>query len=652
MRNGILTIFLLLTSLLGAATVLGSDGISISGGVSSSVVEGTLTQVSKLPQAEGNSYPDCYFTAILEIHHIVSGKSVPKRLVVVLPGFFARKYAPEARLKQGDKVGATLSPFASMPDKVRQTQQADEIEEVDLEFYFAKDTVLLQHFTAPQTAIPFSQDKDSAVQAATAFQPVDLDARAARQSQIRKDLEEINGLLTKHGGDWNKWYDSLAGFRDQYKKQYEAKAQRWVGDSFFSAGYVENGYIYRPEFVESVINFKNYLSARNVDLILVRVPKKGEIVDDLFATAPADKVSNPHLLRMYKELLEADVEIINDIIPRAKEKRFEFPLMYWYQDFSEDHPAEGISWVIAEELAKRVSRYKSVKAAPRANLALKKTIATPGWLGLKWPTGNPKYDTSDFVRFAGIVDEKNRPLSLKQGEDSPILIVGSSFIAAPSLSKGATIPHYFAYITGIIPDLVHRNDADYMMPRSLAREGDSFLRNKVVCLFPFVPWSAYKALASLPIFDPNKSDKILLASYSNATLREIISLIENSEGRLTFSEDSANITPPENASDTGVKLRLTVPNSISDYSHFILSLEFASVDRTNISVQYSGQLDGVKRSDTQNNNEELFTFVTKPEKLIDIALITDKVLRSPIKIKKINFYGVKKPVYYQNKSDS
>src|SRR6185369_4581951 len=99
--------------------------------------------------------------------------------------------------------------------------------------------------------------------------------------------------------------------------QFEAKTRLWIGDSFFSAGDAGYGGVYKPEFVQSLIAFKNYLATRNVDLIVLRIPNKGEVVDDLFAPAPDDKVTNPYLLRLYKELLEADVEIITDIIPTA-----------------------------------------------------------------------------------------------------------------------------------------------------------------------------------------------------------------------------------------------------------------------------------------------------------------------------------------------
>jgi len=653
MKDKYLKLFSITFILMWTTYAFGLDGIDSIGKSNRTVIEGELLHVSKLPSPEGNAYPDCYYTATVSIDHIINGQSIPKKIILVLPGFFSRQYAPESKYKIGDKVRTTVVPFASMPDKVKQAQQADEIEDVDLDFYFPEKIVLIQEFQIIANPVPYA-GKNQKGEESTSFQPIDLKAKAARQKQIQQDLTIIDGLLAKHRGNWDIWYKSLNDFRMNYKKQYDSKSQKWIGDSFFSAGYFDNSDTYSPEFVKSVIAFKDYLAARNVDLILVRVPHKGEIVDDLFAPVPTDQITNPYLLRMYKELLEADVEIIADIIPRAKDKRLKYPLMFWYQDFFEIHPAEGVSWVIAEEFAKRVSRYSRITSMPKQVFTLKERSTTEGWLSLKWPSGNPKFNQTDYVLYSTVVDNKERPVILTQGTDSPVLVLGSSFIASPSLSKGGTIPHYFTYLTGIVPDLVHRNAADFMMPRSVAREGDDFLRNRSVCLFPFVPGATHKALASLPIFDPDKSLKTLLTSYSGPTMHETIQLLsKTSEGVFSYSPDGTlQIQPVDIDRDNSISLSIKVPHTISKFSYFILAVEFKSRDRTSIKARYSGQSDSIKRSDSQPNSEEVFAFETKSDKLLTIELVADKYLKTPISIKCIKFYGVERPSYYKVKSSA
>ncbi|OGU10782.1 MAG: hypothetical protein A2075_06420 [Geobacteraceae bacterium GWC2_58_44] len=635
-----------LANMIWATCAFGLDTPGPIAEASRSVVEGTLLQVSKLPPPGGNAYPDCYYTAIMDIAHIISGQSIPKKIIVVLPGFFSRQYAPEANYKIGDRVHATVVPFASMPDKVRQTQQADETEDIDLDFYYPKSIAPLQEFEKIANPVSFA-GKHQKTEAAIIFQPIDVKARAARHEQIQHDLKDINNLLAKHGGDWDKWYDSLQDFRDQYKKQYDIQAQRWIGDSFFSAGYLDNSKIYNHEFIASMIAFKNYLAARNVDLIIVRVPNKGEIDYDLFTPAPSDHISNPYLLRMYKELLEADVEIITSIIPRAKEKRLQYPLMYWYQDFAQNHPAEGISWVIAEEFAKRANRYSRVNSLPKQVFTLKDASTAEDWVNFKWPAGNPKFSNTEYVRYTTVVDNKEKPVGLKKGQASPVLVLGSSFITAPSLSNGGSIPSYFAYLTGIIPDLVQRRDADFMMPRIIAREGDDFLRDRSVCLFPFVPWVAHKALAPLPVFDPDKSTKALLASYSGPTMHKAIdSFAETSKHLLSYSADGTlHVQPVYGERNAAVSIPIKVPDVVFKFPHFLLAVELASKDFTGVIVNYAGQTDLIKRSGQVN--EEVFGFATKSDNLITVDFTADKYKKVPVEIKGIKFFGVSQPVYYK-----
>jgi len=622
------------------------DAKDLCGSKSMTIIQGELSQVSKLPVAKNNPYPDCYYTAVIDIAQIICGQSIQKKAVLVLPGFFSRQYAPEANYKVGDKVRATVVPFASKPDKVRQTQQADEIEDLDLTFYYPETISLIEHYEKVENQVPFATN-ERIIEAPSDGCSVDLEARAARQQMILHDLEEINSLLAKHGGNWDKWYDSLKGVRTSYKQLYDAKAQKWVGDSFFGAGEIDDGKVYSTEFIKSLIDFKNYLAARNVDLIVVRVPKKGEIAEDLFTPVPQDRITNPYLLRMYKELLEADVEVITDIIPVAKSKRLDYPLMYWYQDRSEIHPAEGISWVIAEEFAKRASRYKRVKSAPRQKFGLTTASTTEGWLAMKWPAGNPKFNASDLVSYSSILDDKGTPLRLAQNTDSPIFIVGSSFVVSPSLPKGATIPHYFAYLTGITPDLLYRNAADVMIPRSIAREGDRFLEKRSVCLFPFVPGTAYSALASLPLFDAARSTKDLLATMSGPSLSESINFSPGTHKDMFFysSDGVLSINPKEiqNAATFTIK----APRTIRKYSHFILSVECSSYDRSSFSVNYSGQTDTVKRSDSQPANEEMFIFSVTDENELSLTVTQDKWLKTPIKIKSVKFFGVTAPKHHK-----
>lgn len=612
------------------------------------VLEGRLLQISKLPAPKNNPYPDCNYTAVIDVAQIIRGKSTPKKLVLVLPGFVSRKHAPEAHYKRGDKVRATIVPFASMSATVRQTQLADEVEDFTLSVYYPEEISTIKKIQAVRTPVPFAKEEPREAGVRN-DKTIDREARGARQQAIKQDLDEIERLLTKNGGNWDRWYASLGPYHQSYAEQQATMARMWVDDSFFTAGEVDYNRVYHPSFVKSLIAFKNYLAARNVDLILVRVPKKGELVDDLFATPSPDGVFNPYLLQMYKELLSADVEIVADIIPKAKAARLRFPLMYWYQDFLEDHPAEGITRVIAEELSKRVNRYELVRSHPKKSFTLKKVPTQGGWLNFNWPYGNPNFSPTENVQLSGVVDDQGNPVQLKQGTDSPVLILGSSYISVPSFAQGSSIPHYFAYLTGIVPDLVHRMEADFMIPRSIAHEGDAFLMNRSVCIFPFVPITAYRPLASLPILDPEKSSKTLLNSYSGQALQKLVSFQPGTSRDIySYAQNgSLVIQPGKGGGVTSGSFDLKVPESANDFQHLITEIEFDSKDRTSLILTYSGQTDFLKRSDTQVKNNELFAFVTnRSVDSLNIRFFGSPNINTPTVIKSINFHGVKKAAFY------
>ncbi|MBJ6801031.1 alginate O-acetyltransferase AlgX-related protein [Geomonas propionica] len=614
------------------------------------MVEGVLTQVSKLPKAETNPYPDCYYTAVIEIKNILSGRSVPKKAVLVLPGFFARQYAPEAHFKAGDMVRATVVPFASMPEKVRQTQQADEVEDTELELLSPQQITAIGAFTSAGQQPAFAVSPP-APRGAVTDKKRDNNAASERREQIKRDLNQINQLLEAHGGDWDKWYKSLEKHRNQYWQQFQSSPVKWIDDSFFGIGELPLDTAYSPDFVRSLVAFKNYLSARNVDLIVLRVPYKGEITDDLFSDLPAGEVPNPYLLRMYKELLEADVEIVTDIVPRAKASRFKFPLMYWYSDRSERHPAEGMAWVAAEALAERVKRYETIVAVPPAKLHLEKVSTGMDlnsflWATEKcnpfWPKGNSKYKATDYVTFHGVYTDNQKPLGRKLGSDSPILVVGSSFTEYPSLKLGGNITSYLAYLTGVVPDMLYRAGSDASIPRMLAREGDSFLEKRAVCIFPMVPMITASALDLPPVVDPTKAARTSVASYAAETLVQSIKLRNAPKDAICTLSPSEGLTfkAREAKGREEAEFILQLP-TLDKYSFFIIELETKPGDAAIIKATHGSKVDMVHKSYSQPDKIDTLVFPVTSE---DSVTFNISNIRSdiPTQLLRINIYGVER----------
>lgn len=75
-----MTLYLLVTLAFSATRALCLEKNDPAIKANASVIEDTLQQVSRLPAAEINAYADCYYTAIIDIHRIMSGKSMPIKM--------------------------------------------------------------------------------------------------------------------------------------------------------------------------------------------------------------------------------------------------------------------------------------------------------------------------------------------------------------------------------------------------------------------------------------------------------------------------------------------------------------------------------------------------------------------------------------------
>lgn len=617
--------------------------VSTGAGDGLTTVEGTLVRVSALPRPEASDYPDCYYTAKIESRAVIAGDPIERVAVVVLPGFFDRKYAPHAHLKAGDRVRVVLKPFQKAPQAVKQVQQADDIDEFGLQYYLAERIETINAFSSLPSRVAF-REPEALARGVAPWADVDIEAHKVRSQRIREDLKQIDSLLARHRGDWDAWYDATERYRSEYRRQFELQAQMWMGDSFFSAGRVLYEDVSHPAFVKSVVEFKRYLEKRGVDLILVRIPYKGEIVPDLFSSLPPGEVLNPRLLRLYKDLLEADVEIVADVVPRAMHARMEYPLMYWYQAFDEPHPAEGMSWVLAKAVAERVVRYKKVKQAEKTAYRLKRE--TQPYRDFKWPDGNQKFHPDDYVSFQAVTHSDGTPLELSQAASSPILMAGSSFIAYPSLPKAASVPHYLAYLTGVAPDIVYRNGYEVGIPRSVAIEGDKFLRNRAVLVYPFHPYTALQGALSLPpMLNPTEVDKQLLAVIDKNNFRESVVLPPDAEqGIFEFTPDG-QLALRSFDKEMGAKgvLELELPQATRDYSTLVLEVTFAAKAYAVIAGTHGRSSDTLARSISEPRLDDYLVFEKGDGPRIQLDFNHNRVFsrENAIRITGFKVFGVK-----------
>ncbi len=457
-------------------------------------LEGIIVNPSALPIPEKSDYPDCNYTAMFQVKNILSqDSSIPEKIVLVIPGFRKRKLLTDSIYTSGQRLMVKIELFDDISETLRQIQQADQINSLEYDYYYLTEgTRIDQIGPIVRSPVGISKNNPLTQPIADAKKPKlttqEKKAAKLRKQAMQKDLDRINKLLAKNGGDFKKWYDNLNDMRREYGKVIEKKDFKWIGDSYFS---LKSWALYKEEylnydFVSAMIDYNQYLRDRNIDFIVVRVPSMNEVVGDLFIQSFNNTEFNPYLHEFIKILLENDVETI-DLVPPLVKNRFKYPLLFWYQTI-DPHPAEGAGRITAQILSDRIKRYSMRKnKSPRVYLASTTMIPFRDDIykcDYTWPDGNKKYDTNSAVSFLGVFSKDGNVLQINENSGSPVLFIGDSFLDySPYGSRGGSIPQYFYYESGVLPDKFYRYGGATNLFGELIRKGDSFLVNRRVVIF-------------------------------------------------------------------------------------------------------------------------------------------------------------------------
>jgi len=343
------------------------------------------------------------------------------------------------------------------------------------------------------------------------FQPSSK-AVAERQAAMRKDLAYLQNLLAESGfKSWPDWENYLAPKREFYSKNIQEK---WVENTYFKTG----GWVFSANFAETesfrnaVLAMNDYLKARNIDLIVLRVPGRAEICADLFNPEFKHSIVSPVYYQLQEFLLRHDVEYI-DLTQRVVSERLEAVAPYWYIESGEGHAAEGACKSVARELTERLKRYDFT-----ADLPAETTLATvPGMYN--YPSGNPNFDTNTPIPVT-VVRCGQKPLPIAEDGKSPILLMGDSYFTHPTMREGGTIQHYLAWELKTIPDLLCRMSAGSGLPRFLSRKGDEYLVPRRVVIWVTKPDTVFKRIVPFapPVYFSYKAP---VASYSGEALKTL-----------------------------------------------------------------------------------------------------------------------------------
>lgn len=222
-------------------------------------------------------------------------------------------------------------------------------------------------------------------------------AAVADESPLEMRFKTINQTIealqkefaTAGGGDWNRWFESLAPFRAGLKAMVaaakpnnpdatglsEARAAvieaRGTPPMFECSPSTYIQYLYQPENLlrwleenpapPAIVKVSEWLGKRGIDLIYVPVPKMTEVYPDrVLDQAPANRIVAPHIRKLILGLLESGVEVI-DFLPILLKAREESPELLYFA--SDPHLSLRGRRIVAGEIVNRLKRYDFVQSA-------------------------------------------------------------------------------------------------------------------------------------------------------------------------------------------------------------------------------------------------------------------------------------------------
>ena len=324
----------------------------------------------------------------------------------------------------------------------------------------------------------------------TNLKPAAFSEPADNVSRWKSELERWGG------GDWSQWAARLQPFRDDVKRQLEARPAELSGlvgkdDWLFFRGSLDyllaNDLRDQPDDRDpypAIVDYQQQLAAKGIDLLLVILPSKPEVYPEkLSDQAPegGQPYVQPYTRKLLLELAEAGVEAV-DLLPAMLDaKGSAAQPLYLPHD---THWTPAGAKLAASLIAARVKQYPWFPQA----------VPTPVAYGTKDATFTR---VGDIVSMLGPKEKpKYRPMQLtarqvtlpdgtlyEDSPDSPIVMLGDSFCNVYQYEDcgHAGLSAQLALHLGTPIDLLAANGSGPKIRGQLARRGhDAVSRKKLV----------------------------------------------------------------------------------------------------------------------------------------------------------------------------
>jgi hypothetical protein len=464
--------------------------------------EGTVKATSPVPDPETNDYENCLYAIFVEVDSIFSdtplSDNVSSEVVINVPIMKDKTILEKNRFVPGNKIRCLCAGYDEMPQAIQEIQVSDDIQLFEHQRYYA---IRIQSIAEFQTTGKKNFAKREITVLPIQSLPKEEKASTLRKERIQKELARIDAELKEHGGSFKEWKKEYEVVSKKYNNLRKNNYEGWINDSFFAADNRETAYKTK-EYIDSLLPYKKYLEENNIDLIVLRIPGKGDFAARVLASN--DFRENPAWVEHYYECLKNDIEVV-DPMRLMWEHRFDLPLFYFYNDPEERHPFEGALFYSAVAIADVLKRYEYEKEQKKISLLqVKQHVNKPRFF---YPDGNENYPSSEYVHFDQVVFNEKPLVDLSQNSGSPFLFLGNCFFGRYTI-KELTLPSYVAYQLQTIPDFIYREGVTTGLVRHLF-SSEGLLTNRKAVILIGMP-DIWNACSSFPRYLMNKNVKITL----------------------------------------------------------------------------------------------------------------------------------------------
>ena len=512
--------------------------------------EGTVRATSIVPDPETNDYDNCLYALFVELDSVLSdtprSQQMPYEAILTVPIMKDKIIIHENKLFPGDKIHCLCAEYDAMPQEVQRIQLSDDIQSFEHQQFYAIQISKIERF---QTTGNRSFAKREMTILPIQTLPKDENATEWRNKRILAEISRIEEELKKHGGTFEAWKEEYKSVEKKYHELCDKGWKGWINDSYYAAYGAETKYQTKG-YIAGILPYKKYLEDNNIDLIILRIPSKGDFAARVLASD--DFQENPAWVEHYYECLKNDIEII-DPMPEMWKHRFDYPLFYFFHPDHEKHPFEGQAFISAKVLSDVLKRYHFSPSDEPIELEDYQFVTREQ--RYFWPEGSEKYNPKENVTFKQVVQNNKTIGNLCVNSGSPFLFLSNSFFWCPRGTQGASVPGYTAYFLQHIPDWFYQDGTGSPLIRMLINTPEALQKRRAVIMVGHPDyWNG-----SFPSFP-----KYLLDKPQNISLEKTLDL---SSSDITVHDDGSFIFKTEDGVTT------VSPNSQKEDAKYSFDLE-------------------------------------------------------------------------------